>query len=320
MKLWGVLTLFLLVGCSNEVEFKVPESSQNFAQEVKYNRKVDILFVIDNSLSMELVQKQLADQIPYMFDSLQSLNMDIHIATTSTTMNSHFENVGRLIGEPKYITSGTPNFLEELKKKIFIGQDGSTIEEGLSAMATVLSETYLATEGKGFLRDDSFLNIIVLSNEDDSSPEAWNVYADFLDKLRPNHEDGSKSWAMNFFGVLSLQDSCSSSDWGYKYPGTKYMQLVDYSGGYKGSLCSTDLYKSVSSIKARIIQILTDYHLDRLPTVDSIRVFVNGNEVLKNNENGWSYIAERNLVRFNGTAVPKADDGIRVDFVPLEAD
>lgn len=187
-------------------------------------------------------------------------------------------------------------------------------------METVLGESYRSTEGKGFLREESFLNIIVLSNEDDSSPEAWNHYAAFLDKLRPDNADGTKSWSMHFFGVLSMTDSCSSSDWGYKYPGYKYMQMSDYSGGVKGSLCGTDLYKSVSGIKARMIQILTDYKLDRKPNIDTIKVYVNGVAVKKDDANGWSYIADKNLVRFNGTAVPSADDGIRVDFTPMEAE
>lgn len=97
------------------------------------------------------------------------------------------------------------------------------------------------------------------------------------------------------------------------------MEVVNYSGGISGSLCGTDLYRSVSTIKARIIQILTDYKLDRKPRVDTIRVYVAGIEVPKNDVNGWSYIASSNLIRFNGTAVPGAEQGIRVDFLPEEA-
>tara|TARA_B110001454_G_C12723326_1_gene436712 strand:+ start:76969 stop:77931 length:963 start_codon:yes stop_codon:yes gene_type:complete len=319
MKIWSVLPMLLLIGCSNGVEFGVGETSQNFAQDVKYNRKLDILFVIDNGSSMNLVQKQLHDQLPYLFDSLKQLDMDIHIATTSMTMLSSFPESGKLVGTPKYITMDTPNFVEELKKKIFIGENGSTLEEGLGAIEAVLSESYRKTEGKGFLRDDSFLNIIVLTNEDDKSAKPWNYYANFLDRLRPNHEDGTKSWTMNFFGVLSQQDNCSSSEWGFKEPGVKFMEVVNYSGGISGSLCGNDLYRSVSTIKARIIQILTDYKLDRKPRVDTIRVYVGGVEVPMSDVDGWTYVAESNLIRFNGTAIPGAEQGIRVDFLPDEA-
>lgn len=319
MKKIGLLCLLFLVSCKNGVDFAVQETSQEFAQDVKYNRTIDILFIIDNGTSMNVVQKQLQDQIPYLFESIKALNMDIHIATTTTTMHSAYPDRGRLLGTPRYISMDTPNFIEEAKKKIFVGETAFTVEEGLRSMEIVLSDSYQSTEGRGFLRKDSFLNVIVLSNEDDASPQPWAYYADFLDKIRPNHPDGTKSWAVNFFGLLSMQDSCASNEWGDKFPGYKLMELVDYSGGVKGSICGTDLYKSVSSIKARIIQILTDYKLEKLPREESIRVYVSGKIVPKDNVNGWSYIKEKNLVRFNGTSVPAAEAGIRVDFVPLEA-
>lgn len=325
MTKYALLCLFLvlsfLVGCSNDVEFQVRETSQDFAQDIKYNKTVDILFIIDDGSSMQAVQKQLSDQVPYLFGSLRDLNMDIHIATTSMTMKSGFPQRGKLIGDPKYITQDTPNFDEEMRKKIFIGEQGSSLEEGLASMEVVLGESYRSTEGKGFLRNDSFLNIIVLTNEDDKSPESWKHYAEFLDKLRPNHADGTKSWAMNFFGIVSMDDPCNSSAFGpHKEPGFKFMELVTYSGGVKGSICGTDLYKSVSSIRARLIQILTDYKLSKNPQVATIKVFVAGREVPRDDTNGWTYIAAQNLIRFNGTAVPKADEGIRVDFLPTDAE
>lgn len=319
MKKLAVLSVLLLIGCSNSVDFAVQQTSQEFAQDVKYNRTVDVLFIIDNGTSMNVVQQQLRDQIPYLFQSLKALNMDINVATTSTTMHSTYPERGRLLGTPKYISTMSPKFLEDAKAKVFIGETNFTLEEGLDAMEVVLSDSYQATEGKGFLRDGSFLNVIVLSNEDDSSSKPWKHYAEFLDKLRPNHADGTKSWALNFFGITSMQDSCSSSEWGDKFPGYKLMQLVDYSGGVKGSICGTELYKSVSSLKSRIIQILTDYKLNKLPREETIKVYVNGNIIAKDDVNGWSYIKDLNLVRFNGTSVPAAEAGIRVDFQPLEA-
>lgn len=321
MKKFVLLCLVFLVGCSNDVEFKVKETSQDFAQDVKYNKTIDILFVIDDGTSMRNVHEQLSEQVPYLFDSLRDLKLDIHIATTTMTMKSGFPQRGKLVGDPKYITTETPNFNEEMRKKIFVGESGATLEEGLSSIEAVLSESYRNTEGKGFLRDDSYLNIIVLTNEDDKSPQGWKYYAEFLDKLRPNHADGTKSWSLNFFGILDQKDPCDTSQWGgYKEPGAKFMELVNYSGGVKGSICGNDLYKSVSSIKARIIQILTDYKLNKKPNVDTIRVYVSGREIPKNDVNGWSYIKELNLVRFNGTSVPKAEEGIRVDFLPAEAE
>lgn len=323
MRYFLIITFLTFISCENKVDFKIDKTSQNFAQDVKYNKTVDILFVIDNSSSMKLVQDELNRQVPYLVDSLVNLNMDFHVGFTSTTMiknlSTGFEDQGRLIGSPRFLTPQSPDFLNEMKKRIALGEDGSTIEEGLASMEAVLSDDYLSTEGAGFLRPDSFLNIIILSNEDDSSSHSWDYFAKFLDKLRPNKSDGLKSWSLHYFGVLSDQDACSSSEWDYRYPGYKYMNLVDYSGGQKASLCSQDLYKSVSNIKARIIQILTDYKLDKIPNISTLKVYVDEKEVPNNEKNGWSYLATENLIRFNGTSVPSADSKIRVDFTPKES-
>lgn len=312
--------LLFLVSCSNGVNFDLPQTSENFAQDIKYNNKVDFLFIVDNTKSMGIVQNYLAEQLPVLTDTLSNLKMDYHIGVVSTTMNSAYPLSGKLMGEPRFLDSKTPNFKDALKKKILIGEVGFTIEQGLDAMVKVLSPDYLQGEGKGFLREDSYLNVIVLSNEDDESQYNWNYYAEFLDKLRPDYDDGSKSWALHFFGVLSFQDKCPSGDWSfYKSPGFKFLELVNYSSGFSGSICDTNLYKPFAGIKARVIQVLTDYKLNVLPNIETIKVYINQVLIEKNDVNGWSYIKEKNLIRFNGTAIPKADDAIKVDFKPMEA-
>ncbi|MCB0369192.1 MAG: hypothetical protein KDD45_06980, partial [Bdellovibrionales bacterium] len=220
----------------------------------------------------------------------------------------------------KFLDSSVQNLNDALKKQILVGEGGSTIEQGLDAMNSVLTNNYVNEQGVPFLRSDSFLNIIALSNEDDSSQYEWKYYAEFLNKLRPDFEDGSKSWALHFFGVLSLNDSCPSGDWSfYKSPGYKYMELANYSSGFTGSICGNDLYKSLSAIKARVIQVLTDYKLKDIPDLSTLRVYINDQLVPEDINNGWSYIRENNVIRFNGNYVPKSDDSIRVDFKPAEA-
>lgn len=318
-KLLLSLMLFV-VSCANQVSFDLPQTSENFAQDIKYNNKVDFLFVIDNTKSMSAVQGFLAEQVPLLTEAMVNLKMDYHIGVVSTTLNSGYPYSGKLIGEPKFLDSKTTNFSEVLKKRILMGEVGFTIEQGLDSMVKVLSPDSLNGEAKGFLREDSYLNIIVLSNEDDESKYGWNYYAEFLDKLRPDYEDGSKSWALHFFGVLSFQDNCPSGDWSfYKSPGFKFLELVGYSSGMSGSICDNTMFKALSGIKARVIQVLTDYKLNRVPNIDTIKVFINGNLVEKNDVNGWSYIQDKNIIRFNGTAIPKADDSINVDFKPAEA-
>ncbi len=320
MKTFISMICVFLVSCSNSVNFDLPQTSQNFAQDIKYNNKVDFLFIVDNTSSMGVVQKYLADQLPFLIDSFSELRMDFHIGVVTTTMNSHFDYSGKLFGNPKFIDSSSKNINEELAKKILVGLDGATIEQGLDAMVSVFSDVYLNGEGKNFLRKDAYLSVIALSNEDDESHFEWTYYADFLNKLKPNYEDGSKAWSFNFFGVLSLNDQCPSGEWSfYKSPGIKFLELVKYSSGFSGSICGSNIYTALSGIKSRVIQVLTDYKLKEVPEVSSIKVYLNNQLIDQDEKNGWTYIKEFNLIRFNGTAIPKSDDGIRVDFKPLES-
>jgi hypothetical protein len=99
------------------------------------------------------------------------------------------------------------------------------------------------------------------------------------------------------------------------------MQLADLSGGNKESICSNNLAGAVNNIKARIVQIITDFYLANRPLEATIRVAVNGQLIAKSDINGWFYFqdGEKYVVRFNGTAVPPADADIRIDYTPAEA-
>src|SRR5690606_19368984 len=144
------------------------------------------------------------------------------------------------------------------------------------------------------------------------------VYADYLDSLKGYFDNGDRKWQVNLIGILDPADKqCATNpEFNYVERSTKYIELVEFSKGKMESICSTDLGPAVGNIRARIVQVLTDFPLGRLPDVNSIRVYSNGNLVPRSSSNGWDYISEGNLVRFFGSWVPAADVQIRVDFTP----
>ncbi len=313
----------LLVGCSNDVNFSVPQMSQDFNQSLAYNNKVDFLFIVDNSESMDKIRFKLHDSLAGLVDTLNQLKLDFRLASTSTTMANWFPMAGRLFGEPKYITPETPNFLTRLQERILIGGPASSIERGLDSMLNVLSEAYQNSEGQNFLRDDSLLVVVYVTNEDDGSEkinstgkDQTKYYSDFLDKLKPTWSNGERSWIFNFVGITSKNDPCNTGDFGTKIPGIRLMELANKSKGRIESICQVNLSFAVSNIKARIMQFLTDYKLNKIPDINTIKVFINGVEIPKSDTQGWSYIASTNVIRFNGNSVPKADAEIRIDFTP----
>lgn len=311
----------LLMACSQGVKFELPAANNNFAQNIAYNNKVDILWVMDNSSSMQKHQQDLSSQIPDLVSKLDSLKLDYHMAVITSSMGGTNPNGGHFMGSPRILTNSSPNMTLQLSTRLVVGRDGSNNNRGLDSMEAVLSPNYLKNEGQGFLRDDALLVVIALSDGDDKSKSeniAVNYFKDFLNSIKPPHSDGSQAWIFNFIGVLKLNTTCTTFD-DYSEPGVTFMGLVNASGGTMGSICTSSLPGAVSNIRARVIQILTDFKLSSKPLESSIVVKINGQVIPRSNVNGWDYIPSLNVVRFFGSAIPAVDVAIAVDFKPAEA-
>jgi hypothetical protein len=330
-RLKGLVSALLcagLVACNlaacNKQQFGLQAASQEFAQRVKYSKAVDVLWVIDTSGSMSSHQTLLAQQMELFVTGLNASGLDYQMAVTTMDMSSTGEK-GRFVAQtntPVILTPTTPNLLGVLAGRIQLGDNGSPVERGLQAMMAALSSP-LATTGanSGFLRSDSLLVINFLSNEDDTASPVTDSnrpvadYTSFLDSVRPPLAYGDRSWVANFMGVIQGDPSCTTMGQ-YSSYGLKYMALADASGGAKESICDGDLRSGLVNIKARILEVVTEYPLNREPSVSSIRVVVNGRAVPGDAQNGWTYYAAANSIRFHGTAVPAPESTIVVTFDP----
>lgn len=310
----GVCAL-LFVSCSKQT-FTNPDQSQEFQQEVKFNNKVDILIMSDDTTSMSVHQQKLMNQVPAMLNSLNSSGMDYQIGVTGCSFQTGGSG-GQLKGSPKFLSKNSPNLTTDLQNRIY-AVTNLNIEEGLWSVMKVLSPSYLAKEGAGFIRDDALLAILFLTNEDDYSTQSPQQFIDAVDSLKRPFASGAPSWVANYIGILSIDESCVSLNPGVEV-GTRYLQVVDHTGGIKGTLCKADFAEAVTNVRVKISQLLTDYYLNRKPVESSIVVYVNGKVVLQNATNGWSYHSDGNFIRFNGSSVPLGQDSIKVDFTPAEA-
>lgn len=312
--LWCLL--LAMTGCQSQ-SFDLPQEQQAFGQIVTYNNKVDILFMMDNSSSMLQYQNKFSLQVPQMLEKLNALKLDYHIGVTTSDMRTGATG-GDLIGSPNFVTSATPDLINVLASRVKVGQTGSDLERGLESLKSVFSPSMLSGDHRQFLRDDALLVVIFLTNEDDYSAESTTSYISFMDQLKPPFEDGQSSWIANFIGVVSIDSDCNTTG-DFKEAGLRYMDLVAASGGRNESICKTSLAQAVNNIRARILEVMTDFKLSRKPLIETISVLINGQKIAQDPENGWSYDAAGNFIRFHGTAVPKADDQIVVDFKPAEA-
>lgn len=281
---------------------------------LSYNNEVDVLFIVDTSVSMAKHQEELSRQTPYFLDALVGTKLDFRIAVTTMDMSRSGER-GEFIGVPRVLSAATPHLYQVLEQRIAVmGDDGSAVERGKEAMKVALSREYELGSMSQFLRDEALLVLIFLTNEEDMSPEA--DYIGFLDSIKPPLPSGERSWVSHFIGQLPDAYNCGAFEGQYE-PGHSYLPLSEASGGVTENICTADLSVAVGSIRSRVIQYITDIRLDRIPIVESISVKVDGKLVPRDEVNGWSYVSQYNLIRFNGNSIPKADAAVLVDYDPI---
>lgn len=312
------LAMVLASGCNSQ-KFGLGSESQEFGEKVTYNTQVDMLWVIDTSSSMNIYQDLLAPQMGVMVDALNQTGLDYHMAVTTMDMSGSGGR-GQFVaanGTPLILNAQTPDLVNVLKQRIQLGGNGSSVERGLEAMRAALSSPLASSTGynAGFLRPNAMLVVVFLSNEDDQSAPA--DYGSFLDGIRPPLlATGERSWMTQFMGVVSSDPSCKTSAWGYSAEGTKYIALSNQSGGVAESICDADLRRALTNVKARILEVVTEFHLDRTPNLATLAVYVNGVLIPQNPTNGWTYYSVTNTIRFHGVTVPSTDARIRIDYDP----
>lgn len=303
-------------GCGGQT-FGVESGSSNFGQAVTYNTEVDVLWVIDTSGSMAKRQVEVAKQMPAFVDGLNATGLDYHIGVTTMDMSGGGAK-GRLIaqsGTPMVLTKQTPNLVNILAGRVQAGENGSPVERGREALMSALAMTSPDKANAGFLRTNSLLNVIFVSDEEDESDNSVDYVAS-LDTIKPILPLGDRSWVAHFVGVVPNDATCQTAEWGFSSPGTRYIGLANASGGATESICDADFRRALTNVRSRVLEMLTEFPLDRKPVVASIKVVVDGIVIPNSETNGWTYRAAANSIRFHGTSIPKAGARISVTFDP----
>lgn len=208
-----ILTL-LLVGalaqaCSCDSVPDAALTSCELSQVVQGAVQTEILFVVDDSGSMDEEQANLRDNLSTFISTLQgsSVANDFRIGVTTTSVSTFPANAasglqGCLIGpwlDPAVLGSG---LLAAFQAQIdAVGTTGSGKEQPFRAMELALTTPGLAgcTDNDGFLRPGSRLAVVFLSDEDDCSDAANGA-----DSNRECHNDAGDGIDYKFTRIDSI--------------------------------------------------------------------------------------------------------------------
>lgn len=334
------------VGCSSgdSTSYSLLASGQKFKQTT-VNTKVDILWVVDNSGSMQPLQNNLTANFNSFISQFVTKGYDFHLSVTGTdayTAEPTFRNDpnmakfrdgnGTTHSGVFQIVPTTLNLLNVFVTNASLGMTSSGDERAFSSMKSSLNSSLNA----GFLRSDSFLGVIILSDEDDfSNPtrpeltftggdhnynqvglESVDSYVEYLD-TKTNTTGALRRYSVS--AITVLDEACRAqhaADAPSTNIGVRYKDLATKTNGVLGSVCDASFAASLDAIQQKIIELSTQFYLEGSPKPETIQVVVNGITVPSDANNGWTYNAAGNSILFHGTSVPPAGASVSVTFDP----
>jgi hypothetical protein len=317
--------------------YSILASSSDFQQaSIFVPRKLDVLFVVDNSGSMQTSQTNLANNFPSFINYFKNKGYDFKIAVTTTDAyyGDQFVSNGCSlcnVNQTKFragasgvyvVNNNTPNLESVFVENAKVGISGSGDERAFSSLKAALASNL----NVGFHRADAFLSVIIVSDADDFSHDDINLNESYAQAtLHPvsnyvtylNSFTGGNAvtdYSVSTIGVFDANCRSTSSE---NKLSTRYGQLSDLTGGSKNSICSpfATVLDNISTSIATQTQ--ASFVLNKIPNVSTIFVYVDGTNVPQGSVNGWTYDSGTNSIKINGgTYQPQSGSSVKINFDP----
>lgn len=341
-----VMSLSLVIsGCSEDKPtFSLLSDGKRFIQSPgAFNNQIDILFVVDDQPSMSSFQAELVRSFSSFIQLFASKGFDFKIAVVTTsgymadpTLNGYdpvdvdaadFNDYnGSVYSNMPVILSTDPNLFGNfaINAKPTKNTAGQDVRAFSSFRQALLSTRPV---NNGFLRQSSFLAVVIVDNSDDFSGngrcvgcnvsgrynaptlDPVSVYVDFLDNITGTSGATAR---YNVSAMTQIAQTCQGNG-----NMIRIMELVQNTNGVLGDICQADFGPSLAEIADKIAVLSSQFFLDRIPEVGTISVEVNGVPVVQDALNGWTYESAANSILFHGTAIPQQGAEIYVDYTPF---
>jgi hypothetical protein len=280
-----------------------------------YNELVDVLWVVDNSCSMEEELDQVRNNFTSFVTEFTSLGLDYHLAVVTTDMDNP-DHKGKIQGE--IIDSSTADPIATFLDATDLGFDGSPYEKGFAAAQAALTAPLTSGANAGFLRESAALAIIVLSDETDGSGMSASNFSSWLGGLK------SDPALANFSAICGDRGfGCQEFDWAGNTlsasGGDKYIDATELTGGFWASICTSDYTEIMQHISLASAGMTVSFALSREPSnLTDVAVTVDSATIPNDYTDGWTYDSSFNAVVFHGTAIPGPNAVVNVSYPVAE--
>jgi len=277
---------------------------------------VDVLWVIDNSCSMEEEQAALRTNFGAFIRYFTDSGMDYHVGVVSTDMESRAQS-GKLIRDgtsgSRFIDTSysSDEAVASFRARATLGTDGSSDERGKDAVFTALT-TENERANLDFYRDEAALSVVVISDEVDYSRISLDEFVSWM--LGMKTDPGMVS----FSSIVGPAGGCPTAE-----EGIGYREVTEAVGGIEWSICTSDWASLLTELGLQAAGLKREFFLSLVPVQDTIEVSVvppgGGTATGFEAETDWTYSRARNSITFR-SFVPEPLAEVRMRYTVLASE
>lgn len=315
-----------LMACSEPSELldiKKPKTKQEKQKvgnvRLVFKPKLDVLFVVDDSGSMDTHQNRLAQNLFLLTQGIFANQLlDLHIGVVATTGKTR-NGSGRLLGSPRFVTKSTPLRETRLSENIRLGTGGDWTETVFAPVRNFFLPDNLKDFNKGFYRPDAYFALVFITDAvDQSQISAVELYEELL---RIKNDDADKLIGYGVFvpsGVRNCRRDDSSKE---PHKIERFMDLVSQGQGNNTfSLCAKDYGEKLANLGDDLAKRIGMFvPLKQVPAEGTIEVKYGTMVIPEDAQFGWSYDSSRNGIHLGReldlTSQPEGLD-LEVNFKP----
>jgi len=247
-------------------------------------------------------QDALGSNFSAFIDEFITKDVDFKMAITTTDVSSSYKK-GRIVnGSDVKLTSAMAKqneyrFKDDFMNLVRVGTNGSGNEKGLEA-----SEGFMQKYASSFLRQDAYLAVVILSDEEDQSPNLVSDYTSYLKSFK------SEAGLVKFYTIADINKTTTKSS-GITVGAERYKLASNQTAGVIANI-RDDFYQSLTSMGDSILNLLDSFALGFEPVSGTLKVYVNG--ALSSD---YTYDASSRSIKFDPNHLPTVGSVIKVYYL-----
>ena len=304
-----------LLSCERPIFVEEPPPQNTIVRSYKTEELIvmpaDILWVVDNSASMDSYQQSLINNMDIFINSFtkKAQFVDWRMGLISTSHPDYNDGEIPYIG---FTPSDRIDYTAADPVGLFNQAIASLNISGDNTERAFVPIRHTFKLYPNFLRKGSKLFIIIVSDEPEQSEESVDNFLTYLTILRPF------SFIATYGIFTKAEENCGE----VTFKGSRYGYFMEFTQGLSFDICSEDYGLALSAFGEDIRKKIssTKFYLDEVPVSGTLQVFYNGRPVLGGTfaQGGfWRYNIAENAIFLHDLSFIQEDDtekSIKVTF------